>query len=223
MNRLLTAFAGLSLFSFQAQAMVMETVTEETFAGYANTFITTNSVLGTNLGSATTSDNWSYDEGVNAGVITDTSAGTSTLGMTASSGNSISLGFDASIVNRPGENDLKLFFVGGNGHVFDVTIGGITNSYNLAPMANAISGKFDPAFPTDPIIGLGINLDSFGLSGGSFSEISLTIGDSYTADSAVPSFVGTYSVETAVVPVPAAVWLFGSGLLGLIGIARRRK
>jgi len=26
-----------------------------------------------------------------------------------------------------------------------------------------------------------------------------------------------------VVPVPAAVWLFGSGLLGLIGIARRRK
>jgi len=27
----------------------------------------------------------------------------------------------------------------------------------------------------------------------------------------------------AVVPVPAAVWLFGSGLLGLIGVARRRK
>lgn len=27
----------------------------------------------------------------------------------------------------------------------------------------------------------------------------------------------------AVVPVPAAVWLFGSGLLGLIGIARRKR
>jgi hypothetical protein len=26
-----------------------------------------------------------------------------------------------------------------------------------------------------------------------------------------------------VVPVPAAVWLFGSGLLGLAGIARRKK
>ena len=29
------------------------------------------------------------------------------------------------------------------------------------------------------------------------------------------------SVST--VPVPAAVWLFGSGLLGLVGIARRKK
>jgi len=30
-------------------------------------------------------------------------------------------------------------------------------------------------------------------------------------------------VDTAVVPVPAAVWLFGSGLLGLVGVARRRR
>ena len=25
------------------------------------------------------------------------------------------------------------------------------------------------------------------------------------------------------IPVPAAVWLFGSGLLGLVGVARRKK
>jgi len=30
-------------------------------------------------------------------------------------------------------------------------------------------------------------------------------------------------VEPPAVPVPAAVWLFGSGLLGLVGIARRKK
>ncbi len=29
--------------------------------------------------------------------------------------------------------------------------------------------------------------------------------------------------DHAAVPVPAAVWLFGSGLLGLVGVARRRK
>ena len=35
---------------------------------------------------------------------------------------------------------------------------------------------------------------------------------------------GTYSmsVQTTVVPVPAAVWLFGSGMIGLVGIARRK-
>jgi len=31
------------------------------------------------------------------------------------------------------------------------------------------------------------------------------------------------TVGAGVVPVPAAVWLFGSGLLGLIGIARRKR
>ena len=29
--------------------------------------------------------------------------------------------------------------------------------------------------------------------------------------------------DVAAVPVPAAVWLFGSGLLGLVGVARRKK
>jgi len=34
---------------------------------------------------------------------------------------------------------------------------------------------------------------------------------------------GMVTIETTVVPVPAAVWLFGSGLLGLASIARRPK
>ena len=36
-----------------------------------------------------------------------------------------------------------------------------------------------------------------------------------------PAFNGV--VATSAVPVPAAAWLMGSGLLGLIGVARRRK
>jgi hypothetical protein len=31
------------------------------------------------------------------------------------------------------------------------------------------------------------------------------------------------SADVSAVPVPAAVWLFGSGLLGLVGVARRKK
>jgi len=41
-----------------------------------------------------------------------------------------------------------------------------------------------------------------------------------------PAFNGTTADDFPVsgaVPVPAAVWLFGSGLVGLVGVARRRK
>jgi len=40
---------------------------------------------------------------------------------------------------------------------------------------------------------------------------------SYRAD------VGSFLVRTSAIPIPAAVWLFGSGLLGLVGMARRKK
>ena len=35
--------------------------------------------------------------------------------------------------------------------------------------------------------------------------------------------LGSWTLDITPVPVPAAVWLFGSGLLGLVGIARRKK
>ena len=33
----------------------------------------------------------------------------------------------------------------------------------------------------------------------------------------------TYGAPVSAVPVPAAVWLFGSGLIGLVGVARRKQ
>lgn len=39
-----------------------------------------------------------------------------------------------------------------------------------------------------------------------------------------PGFNAQFNLTAAgLVPVPAAVWLFGSGLLGLVGVARRKK
>ena len=43
-----------------------------------------------------------------------------------------------------------------------------------------------------------------------------------TTKAPFPATVGTVGIDVQVVPVPAAVWLFGSGLLGLIGVARRK-
>lgn len=49
--------------------------------------------------------------------------------------------------------------------------------------------------------------------------------DSVVVGGAFNGQLGNWTIEgtMSAVPVPAAVWLFGSGLLGLAGIARRRK
>jgi hypothetical protein len=39
----------------------------------------------------------------------------------------------------------------------------------------------------------------------------------------MPSVHGETSFNVAAVPVPAAAWLLGSGLLGLIGVARKSR
>lgn len=49
---------------------------------------------------------------------------------------------------------------------------------------------------------------------GGFTSLATPDGVTWTSDS---------GVFLSAVPVPAAVWLFGSGLLGLVGIARRKK
>jgi hypothetical protein len=39
----------------------------------------------------------------------------------------------------------------------------------------------------------------------------------------ISGFIDSNGTGETLVPVPAAVWLFGSGLLGLVGLARRKK
>jgi len=56
---------------------------------------------------------------------------------------------------------------------------------------------------------------------------SLLISGSYTDSNFLDALISsstlaTVSAAPAVVPVPAAVWLFGSGLLGLVGVAKRK-
>ena len=51
-----------------------------------------------------------------------------------------------------------------------------------------------------------------------------TSNEFYARDIALAdSHYGSYLVRTSVVPIPSAVWLFGSGLIGLIGFAGRKK
>ena len=51
--------------------------------------------------------------------------------------------------------------------------------------------------------------------------------DQVFADTSTPTQLGQYGIEislqTSPVPVPAAIWLFASGLIGLIGISRKKE
>lgn len=62
---------------------------------------------------------------------------------------------------------------------------------------------------TDISVGAAIDPNAFGW-------LTTTLGD-------IPmDYSATTSITVSAVPVPPAVWLFGSGLLGLVGVARRR-
>ena len=53
---------------------------------------------------------------------------------------------------------------------------------------------------------------------------SLLISGSYTDSNFIDAPITSATLATvSAVPVPAAVWLFGSGLIGLVGMARRKK
>jgi len=101
-------------------------------------------------------------------------------------------------------------------------------------------GSFSGVLLTGEITGFGFQ-DSggttdfydftFTLTGGQLASLySPTLGVSLTSEQS--DFAGDFTADFggeakgtlgAVIPIPAAVWLFGSGLLGLIGIARRKK
>jgi len=59
-------------------------------------------------------------------------------------------------------------------------------------------------------------------AGQTFATLGITPG-SYEWTWGSGASADSYTLNVGAVPVPAAVWLFGSGLLGLVGMARRKK
>ena len=101
----------------------------------------------------------------------------------------------------------------GAGDTFEVFINSVLTFTTSTPNINA------PIFAVDP--------DAAFASPDYSSESLLLQAGSYSVDifsTAVNlSGVGVSAIEIQTIPIPAAIWLFGSGLIGLIGIARRKK
>ena len=88
------------------------------------------------------------------------------------------------------------------------TIASQVNAWTITPNMSVVTtcttGMVDDSIGGDPMTS-----GAFGNYNANFDISSVHLDSYVTAPSAVP--------------VPAAVWLFGSGLLGLVGIARRKK
>jgi hypothetical protein len=151
-----------------------------------------------------------------------------------------------------GEQALKMFAFGGAFQDFDVNEGDIVTgtaevlNSTADQMANgqvaavnlewfdaggnsiAISfgSSIDASSDTDVWQTIGV-VDAIAPVGSETVRLTLITGD-FNPDvegfGGAPRFDSAFlEITPAVVPIPAAVWLFGSGLIGLVGLARRRK
>ena len=130
----------------------------------------------------------------------------------------VQLGFtDNSVVNGTG-TDLVLFELG-------------TGSVDRVGVSLEFGGTevlYDFSSPTG-ISGLNaaeINLDDFGIAAdASISSVIIRL-DIESGQMTVPLLTEVGALNSATVnpvPVPAAVWMFGTGVIGLVGIGRRRR
>lgn len=122
----------------------------------------------------------------------------------------------------------------------DLFIAGDEFSMSFANPVNAI-GLY--IVSGDPLLAGDVSLDTSAGSALNSDVVDVTLGDGGLAyyiglmsDTAFTSADLTFDAEavekflysvdditTSVVPIPGAVWLFGSGLLGLISLSKRRK
>lgn len=131
------------------------------------------------------------------------------------------LGIDSSLVIPNGtftQADLASFFVQYNGAAFTAASSALPAS--LSGQFNNTTNVFSSLFVNDVLTVPGHtgtnNFQFFGVDGESWAF-------GVTGPAPGPLNVqGTGMWTVAPVPVPAAVWLFGSGIAGMVGIARRK-
>ena len=203
----LVAAMGITLFAGVAQAAITELAVNGDFG---------------------TGDNTGWTEFLNGGTINYNAGGNPDPG-----GNSIASGGPFNPVLKQANVGVGLLSAGqeitvsfdwkginADGGVVDVVLfselaaGGVSQTVNLlgGPAASANWTNVTQTFNIGPDVSGGVTLQFVAICGAAASCIS-----DYSWDNV------SIMADVNAVPVPAAAWLFGSGLLGLVGVARRKK
>jgi len=136
------------------------------------------------------------------------------------SGGGLNLSFDASI--------LQVNSVTINQTVFEFYIGGGTEEgildNSFGQLLNTSFNSFFGATGDFDIMDISFTAIGSGVSNLNLSESQLWVfADEFGGYYGDQLIFETATVNVSAVPVPAAVWLFGSGLIGLAGFTRRRS
>lgn len=171
------------------------------------------SILSLNINAATIDGSF----GINGAL---TATGTNLADVTAISLSTV-LGTDGSLGDT---SNVDFFSMGAGGSTESLTaaltgdpfftIGGW--SFQLTSLT-IIDQRFEDPDLTPPDL---LSLKGSGILSSTLSNTSFTPTDATWTFSTTS--MDSYNMTVATVPVPAAFWLFGSGLIGLIGVARRK-
>ncbi len=101
-----------------------------------------------------------------------------------------------------------------------ISINSINNGSNSAYYVDNELGAIDTQMDGFTTL---ISIQALGLSAGTHTmKFAIADANDYALDSWLLVKAGSFSSEPSPVPLPAAVWLLGSGIIGLLGFSRRK-